>query len=381
MKRNLTKFSLLLTALVFATVSLTGCGGSSSSDPVVTPPVDLGDYIFATSATETIDIVPDTDVTIEEWGSGSTITTDYSGDATYSPAIEVQHGGGWGDVQVLAVRGFTAGELDANYTSINFKIKGASTFIVKLPHSSDPGEADEEITFTIGSSEFITDDDADGAGGWYDVSLPTSVFSSLNTDLSANTEFGIIVWGAGAFYATDIYLGTDASNSTLAGDDDGDGAMRIFNSESALEVDLDWANDYAGYDAWGTSAWQNTVTDQPGYVGKNVIEVTGDGGGAWAAALGFNALETGFADYYTNLNFKLKGVAQITVNFTDGVAYPDATELNVVQSPASGPDADGWYTYQVSLSDYSALPLSITTGFGLIEPGFTTFYVTDIYFD
>ncbi|WP_139957143.1 immunoglobulin-like domain-containing protein [Flavicella sediminum] len=149
-----------------------------------------GDYLFATSATVTI---PNT---IEDWGSGTTIVTDHSGDATYNPSIKLTSGTAWGDVSALAFTGIETGKL-AEYGMLEFKIKTTdyTTIKVKIPEN--------ELTFNISEGTSLAD-------GWVQMSLP---LSSWKNEVAAADQFAILEFGAGTILVTDVKLSGEPDNS------------------------------------------------------------------------------------------------------------------------------------------------------------------------
>ncbi|MFC2110164.1 immunoglobulin-like domain-containing protein [Bacteroidota bacterium] len=149
-----------------------------------------GDYLYATSATVTITN------TIEDWGSGTTIVTDHTGDGTYNPCIQLTSGTNWGDVSALAFTAFEKGKL-SEYGNLEFKIKTTdyTTIRVKIPEN--------EIAFNI----------ADGtplANGWVQMSLP---LSSWSNEVAAADQFAILEFGAGTILITDVMLSGEPGNT------------------------------------------------------------------------------------------------------------------------------------------------------------------------
>ena len=149
-----------------------------------------GDYLYATTATANLTS------TIEDWGSGTTIVTDYSGDGTYNPCIQLTSGTAWGDVSALAFTGLETGLL-ANYSTIEFKIKSTdyTTFRIKVPEN--------ELSFNIADGTALTD-------GWVQISLPLSNWSG---EVAAADQFAILEFGAGTMLITDVMLSGEGGNS------------------------------------------------------------------------------------------------------------------------------------------------------------------------
>jgi hypothetical protein len=158
-----------------------------------------GDYFFATSETVTIPS------TIEDWGSGTTIVTDYSGDGTYSPSIQLTSGTGWGDVSALAFTTFEQGKM-AEYANLEFKIKTTdyTTIKVKVPEN--------ELTFNIADGTALAD-------GWVQMSLP---LSSWSNEVGSADQFALLEFGAGTILITDVALTGEPGNTGGGGGGSGD---------------------------------------------------------------------------------------------------------------------------------------------------------------
>jgi len=158
---------------------------------VAAVPGPSGDYIYATSGTVTIPSI------IDNWGSGTTIVDDYSGDATYNPSIQLLSGTEWGDVSALAFTEMEAGIL-SNYSTLEFKIKTTdyTTIKVKVPEN--------ELTFNIADGTPLAD-------GWVQMSLPLSNWSN---EVATANQFAILEFGAGTILITDVMLSGDGGGTT-----------------------------------------------------------------------------------------------------------------------------------------------------------------------
>ncbi|WP_445957033.1 immunoglobulin-like domain-containing protein [Yeosuana sp.] len=158
-------------------------------EQVAAAPSPTGDYIYATSGTVT---VPST---IANWDSGTTIVSDYSGDATYNPSIQLTSGTGWGGP--AAAVAFTEMEVGilSNYSTLEFKIKTTdfTTIKVKVP--------EVEVEFPIADGTALT-------GGWIQMSIPLSNFSGV---VDAANQFAILQQAAGTMYITDVMLSGDGN--------------------------------------------------------------------------------------------------------------------------------------------------------------------------
>ncbi|MBM7555689.1 Ig-like domain-containing protein [Halanaerobacter jeridensis] len=145
-------------------------------------------YLYSSAGT--VDIAN----TIDTWGSGTGLTTDYSGDADYSPIIEAVSGTNWGaDAAVVAFTGLNAGEL-ANYNKLVFKVKSDqySSLRVKIP--------DTENEYVI------ADNGVDLGNGWYQVEIDLADFSDA-VDSAVEVAIHNNFYGSpGKMYITDVYV-------------------------------------------------------------------------------------------------------------------------------------------------------------------------------
>lgn len=155
------------------------------------PPVASGDYLYATTGTVTIASV------ISDWGSGTGIVSDYSGDGTYNPSIQLTSGTGWGDVSALAFTEIEAGKI-LEYTTLEFKIKTTDYTTIKVKM---PGATTEEPQFTISDGTTLAD-------GWVQMSIPLSEFGTIPPTIP---EFAILEFGAGTILITDVMLSGEGS--------------------------------------------------------------------------------------------------------------------------------------------------------------------------
>ncbi|MFO7673015.1 MAG: DUF5011 domain-containing protein, partial [Lutibacter sp.] len=155
---------------------------------VTAVPVTSGAYLYATSGTVTIAS------TFADWGTGTTINPNYTGNATYNPSIQLISGNGWGPVSAVAFTAMEAGIL-SNYSTLEFKVRTSdyTSVKVKVP--------EVEKSFTLASGTPL-------AGGWIQMSIPLSNFGgAVNTAV----EFAIFEFGAGTMLITDVMLSGDGS--------------------------------------------------------------------------------------------------------------------------------------------------------------------------
>ncbi|MDT8420773.1 MAG: hypothetical protein RQ754_10100 [Desulfuromonadales bacterium] len=366
MSKTLLNALLLLLALVFAGVSLVGCGSSGSSSSK-----DPGDFLYATDADETIDIVFDTDyLAVDNWGSGAVLDNAFAGDADYNPSFAVDNttAPAWGGLGALAFTGFNAGYFNA-YTALHLKFKADTDTAVNIKF---PGATiQEEIVYNVASA-------TDLGNGWYDFTIRLA----NHGDLAATTEFAILA--SGDFYVTDIYFNNDVLAAPAAGDIDGDNRFYLKSGDGNRQTDLIFGVDYALVTGNGIINWDSGSTNLDAVDSDfgAVIEMT-PGWGTWgaiSAALAFVEFNPGFASAYNNLHFKFKGptYAEIAVKFpgttTEEIAYP------ISGATALGND---WYEFVIPLSGHGD-DFSTVTEFGILKWGVTeadVYSVTDVYFD
>ena len=151
---------------------------------VAAVPGPSGDYLYATSGTVTIPS------TFADWGTGTNINPEFTGDATYNRSIKLISGTGWGPVSAVAFTAMEAGVL-SNYSTLEFKIKTTdyTSIKVKVP--------EVEKTFPLASGTAL-------AGGWIQMSIPLSNFGA--PAVNSAVEFAIFEFGAGTMLITDVML-------------------------------------------------------------------------------------------------------------------------------------------------------------------------------
>ena len=156
---------------------------------VTAVPVTSGAYIYATTGTVTIAS------TIADWGTGTTINPNYTGNATYNPSLQLISGTGWGPVSAVAFTAIEAGTI-SKYATLEFKIKTSdyASVKVKVP--------EVEKSFTLASGTAL-------AGGWIQMSIPLSTFGAAA--VNSAVEFAIFEFGAGTMLITDVMLSGDGS--------------------------------------------------------------------------------------------------------------------------------------------------------------------------
>jgi hypothetical protein len=169
---------------------------STTTNAVITLiPTRTDSYLYSTAGT--VDIAN----TLTNWGSGSTVSGNYTSDTTYNPCIESTLTNPWGDTRegfVAAFTGYTAGSA-AGFDNLKFKIKcdGLTTIFVKFPGAT--GGTAEQIEFSMASVATEISDD------WYEVTLPLAQWGDLGT----NAEVAILTFQEGLAanaYITDVYF-------------------------------------------------------------------------------------------------------------------------------------------------------------------------------
>lgn len=255
MRRNLTKFSLLSMAFVFATILLSGCGGSSSSlDPSNSDLDPGGSNLVPCTTAGTVDLA----------------AAEYRANAA-STSVDV--------VDVCAASSTVSTSVD----------NGTATIAIDVI-LDDTGSGSATITF--GTTDGVTDVIAIASGD----TLTASYTDAADTPQTATDSATII--------------------AALAGDTNADGAATLFATDPTTVIDLADGVDgaYSAIQEWGTgSTLEGEYADDTTYA--RVFQVTP---GADAGILAFVGFDAGFTDGYTALHFKFKGATTgIKVKFTD----------------------------------------------------------------
>ena len=359
MSKTLINGLLLLLALVFAGVSLVGCGSSGGSSSK-----DLGDFLYATDADETIDIVFDTDyMAVDNWGSGAVLDNAFAGDADYNPSFAVDNttAPAWGGLGALAFTGFNAGYFNA-YTALHLKFKADTDTAVNIKF---PGATvQEEIVYNVASA-------TDLGNGWYDFTIRLA----NHGDLAATTEFAILA--TGDFYVTDIYFNSDALAAPAAGDIDGDARFYLKSGDGNRQIDIIYGSTYVDISVWSSGTAIADFDDAE--YGASWAMTPGADWGRDAAAIAFIGFDAGYFSGFTTLNFKYNpGGVYNAIN----VKFPGATvqeeivyDLATYGTPIG---TGGWYDMTIPMAGHG--DVGATTEFAILTDGTTDFSVTDIYF-
>ena len=155
------------------------------------------DVIFASDPNEMVDIVFGEDYTgFSPFDSGSIFDGVYLGDADFSPAFAVTSGNGYGaQVGQFAIVGFAAG-FASGYGTLDFKAKGLNNDLIRIKFL----DAGEYLDITLSSSAYSTD----LGNGWYQVSVPMTDFSGVDTATALLFETDNTAASAFTFLLTDI---------------------------------------------------------------------------------------------------------------------------------------------------------------------------------
>ena len=388
MSKTLINGLLLLLALVFAGVSLVGCGSSGGSSD------DGKAYLYATDPNVKIDIQDDVDAgagngdyeAILDWSysddgaeNDAIIDGEYAGDTTYARVFSITPGeAGWSSVVFTSGEGrsfsddFVAG-LAGLYSSVHFKFKGAEYTTVKVGFAGV-----SEIVFRV-TSEY-----AEELGdGWYSFSIPLEAFGD---DLSSATDFFFITEGANDWFLTDIYFDATVIAGPPYADLDDDGKFYIKSGDGSNQIDLIYGSAYTIISVWDT----NGSTDGAG-LSDTVDAIHGDtwtvatgngwGGPPFMGVLAFAGFDPLFAPNFTTLNFKYNSEDFDYVNIVFSAA---GTAENGYDMATYGTQigTSSWYEVSVPLADFGALNASTEFAFKVYGGAeLQTFEVTDIYFE
>jgi len=303
------------------------------------------------------------------FGSGSVIDLNYADDETYSPALSVFSGTGYGaNVAQLGFIGFQEGFL-TRYETIDFKVKGMPGFVifVKLFDGVDA------LRLNLTSSSYASEI----ADGWFQVSIPVGRFASpeqatgivFESDDSSQTQFRMLLNDVG-FSGTGTYVPADPGI-----------IPEVALYDRAGAPDLVIPDDYAEITVFGSEA---VIEDD--FMGDldfspALAVTTGFGYGVWNGQLAYTGFAEGFAAVYETLEFKAKGLDNdvVRVRFLDGGEYLD---IVLTGSPFSTDLGNGWYQVSVPLTSFTgvdaATGLLFETGGGVSDS--FTFLLTDIGF-
>jgi len=230
------------------------------------PPVDPADpgtipddVIYASDPNEIVDIVFGVDYTdFTPFGSGSVFDGEYAGDADFSPAFAVTTGNGYGaQVGQVGFLGFAAG-FATGYATLDFKAKGLNNDLIRVKFL----DAGDYLDITLSNSVYSTD----LGNGWYQVSVPITDFSGVDT------ATGLLFETDGSAPAAFRFLLTDLGFSgTAGGGGGGDTVLVTFDEAMPPAVT-----------AFGASI--ATIEAGPAGGSGNALKIDRNNGDAWAGA-------------------------------------------------------------------------------------------------
>ena len=327
--------------------------------------------LYATGADPDL-VVPDDYEEITAFGSGSVIDLLYADDETFSPALSVFSGAGYGaNVAQAGFTGFPAGFL-TDYETVDFKVKGMPNFVifVKLFDGVDA------LRLNLTSSEFSTEI----GDGWFQVSIPVSRFSDaelgtgivFESDNTAETQFRMLLTDVG-FSGTGTRVPADAGiipDVTLY--------------DRGGEPDLEFGVDYTEISVFGSGAdlegnFRGDIDFRPAWA-----VTTGFGYGIWNAQLAYLGFAPGFASPYETLDFKVKGLSGnvIRLKFLND-PDPPYVDINVATSGYSTALGNDWHQVSVPITEFEGVATATGLLFETVAPPPAesfTYLLTDIGF-
>ncbi len=356
------QFTFLMTDIGFSGTA--GGGGGTGIVPDV--------VLYATDPSVPVDLVFGVDYTaLEPFGSGSVFDGTYAGDADYSPAFSVTTGPDYGaNIGQLAFVGFQPG-FAASYGTLDFKVKGMWNDVIRVKFLDNGAYLDVNLTAGGVSTSL--------GNGWYQVSLPLSSLTGVDTATALLFETG------GASPAPFTFLLTDIGFSgTAGGGGVGTGIIPdavLYATDPAVNVDFVFGTDYTAIEPFGSgSVFDNNNTSDADFSPAFSV-TTGAGYGAQVGQLAFIGFAPGFASAYGTLDFKIKGINNnlVRVKFLDGGTYLDVTLTSSAFSTLLG---NGWYQVSIPLASLSGVDTAIGLLFETDNTAANafTFLMTDIGF-
>ena len=197
------------------TFLLTDFGFSGSNGPADSPDSIIPEnVIFATDPSVPVDFVFGVDYTgFEPFGSGSVFNTSFADDPDFNPAIAITSGTGYGaNIAQFAIVGFAPG-FASGFGTLDFKIKGIPDDLVRVKFLDDG----DYVDIALATSDYSTL----LGNGWYQVSIPLSVFTGVDTATALLFESNNTSPDQFTFLLTDVgFSGTpDAGGELLINGD------------------------------------------------------------------------------------------------------------------------------------------------------------------
>jgi len=343
-----------------------GFSGTGAADPGTVPDV----VIYSSSASADLEFGVDY-TGFEPFGSGSTFDDNVTTDRDFSPVFGVTTGDGYGaQVGQFAIVGFDAG-FAVGYESLDFKAKGLNNDIIRVRFLDNGDYLDIVLT----NSPFSTD----LGNGWYQVSVPMTNFTGVDTATTLLFETDNTAAAAFTFLLTDIgFSGVpgpgDSADSIIP-------ENVIFATDPGVAVDFEFGVDYTGFEPFGSgSVFNSTFADDPDF--SPVFAVTsGAGYGANVGQFAIVGFDAGFAAGFATLDFKVKGMPDdiIRIRFLDDGAYVD---IDLTTSDYSTALGNGWYQVSIPLTQFTGVDTATALLFESTNtsPDQFTFLLTDFGF-
>jgi len=241
----------------------------------------------------------------------------------------------------------------------------------------DLGGEDVTVTYTDDSTKTISSSELTFS------SSDTNVATINGRSLTAEAEGTATITASYTENGTTVTADIDLTVNPLATleDTNGDGNIYLYSS-SANADDIGMT-----IGVWNTGSTLNDSYEDPDF--NPVYQVqSGSGWGKPAACISFENFETGFADLFTSLKFKVyseNGLGSIFVKF-DNMAGEVGHELEfdyATYGSAISGTTNNWYEVTIPLSKFnnhgsgSYEQFGIHSGYGNAD----TFYITDISFE
>ncbi|NGP54433.1 carbohydrate binding domain-containing protein [Thioalkalivibrio sp. XN8] len=192
------------------TFLLTDFGFSGSRGPANSPNSIIPENVlFATDPNVPVDFVFGVDYTgFDPFGSGSVFNTSFADDPDFIPAISITSGTGYGaNVAQFAIVGFAPG-FAAGFGTLDFKIKGIPDDLVRVRFLDDGQYVDIDLATSDYSAPLGSD--------WYQVSIPLSLFTGVDTATALLFESNNTAPAQFTFLLTDIgFSGTADTGGEL----------------------------------------------------------------------------------------------------------------------------------------------------------------------
>ena len=158
--------------------------------------------------------------TVDNWGTGTNLNHNHTGDSDFGQVYEVVGGGSWGSV--VAFVNFDMG-FTAPYQNIVLKVKGVSDGQFKIKFAGNGKDSEVQFDSSVQGVAIA------GTTGWYQYTLPLATHFP---DVNDYVEFALFSDGADTFYFTDLGFTGDATGTGLVGDSVGDGMVTAYKSNN-----------------------------------------------------------------------------------------------------------------------------------------------------